>query len=264
MDLRFWYQIRDWLMLAGLLLLSGGLLLGRNQTMVESVRALSLSAFGSVEVRMQGLGRYLRALEENDRLRAENVLLASQVARAREARLENQKLRALLSLDNPSTQEVIAVKILSKDLTQQHNRFVIDAGTDDGVQDGMAVIDEAGVLGRVLQAEASRSTVLPYLNTEFRVAAKIQPLQALGIVRWPGERNDRLLMDHVVKTEPVEKGQVVVTSGMSGVFPEGYPIGVVDSVRGTPGQNNLEIFIRPTTLLSRAEFAFVVVNTEKP
>jgi rod shape-determining protein MreC len=141
---------------------------------------------------------------------------------------------------------------------------VIDAGTDDGVRDGMAVVDEAGVLGRVLQAEASRSTVLPYLNTEFRVAAKIQPLQALGIVRWPGERNDRLIMDHVVKTEPVEKGQVVVTSGMSGVFPEGYPIGVVDSVRGTPGQNNLEIFIRPTTLLSRAEFAFVVVNTEKP
>ena len=259
MDLRFWYQIRDWLMLAGLLLLSGGLLLGRNQMMVQSVRALSLSAFGAVEVRMQGLGRYVRALEENDRLRAENVLLASQVARAREARLENQKLRALLNLESPASGEVVAVKILSKDVTQQHNRFVIDAGTEDGIRAGMAVVDEAGILGRVLQVETSRATVLPYLNTEFRVAAKVQPLQALGIVRWSGERNDRLVMDHVVKTEPVEKGQVVVTSGMSGVFPEGYPIGVVDSVRGTPGQNNLEIFIRPTTLLSRAEFAFVVL-----
>jgi rod shape-determining protein MreC len=128
----------------------------------------------------------------------------------------------------------------------------------------MGVVDERGILGRVVLTSAHYCRVISYLNTDFRVAAKVQPLQAFGIVRWDGDRLDRLLMEHVIRTEPVEKGHLVVTSGYSEAFPEGYPIGEVDSVYAPPGENQLTIYLIPTAPLNRAEHAFVLLHHPEP
>jgi rod shape-determining protein MreC len=102
---------------------------------------------------------------------------------------------------------------------------------------------------------------MPYLNTDFRVPGVILPLRAEGIVRWDGERHDRLLLEHVVKTEPVEVGQQVVTSGHSDVFPPGRAIGTVDSVQVRQGRSELRIYLEPAVPLHEIGHVFVMLRS---
>jgi rod shape-determining protein MreC len=89
-------------------------------------------------------------------------------------------------------------------------------------------------------------------------------LQQDGIVRWDGVDFDRLLMEFVPKTEPVEEGMLVTTSGYSGVFPAGFPIGTVDSVFAAQGRNDYVIYLRPAAPISQASYVYVLLSTPDP
>ncbi|QXD17270.1 rod shape-determining protein MreC [Rhodocaloribacter litoris] len=237
-------------------------MLALNEPVVRGLRAQALQITARVERLFAWAGGFIRALEENDRLRAENIRLSSEVARSREAILENDRLRRLLGLRDTLAFPVRAVRIVSKD--SQRRRLRIDAGAEDGVAEDMAVIDTRGILGRVHLVAPHYAEVMTYLDTDFRVPARIQPIQVDGIIRWEGKHPEQLLMEFVVKTEPVRKGQRVVTSGYSGIFPAGYPIGVVDSVAVRPGRNELLIYVRPYAELDDAAYAFVVLHRPDP
>lgn len=255
-----WDQLKDWVLVAVLVAVSLGVMFAQNQTLVRGLRAGALEATARIEGTFAWVGNYLRALDENQRLRAENITLAAEVARSREARVENTRLQAMMGLRDTTQFNVEPARILSKELSGQQNMFTISAGSRDSVEVNMPVVDERGaVLGRVALVSPSYSRVIPYLNADFRVAGKIQSLDAEGIVRWTGGRRDRLLMENVVQTQPVLPGQRVVTSGSSGYFPPGLAIGYVDSVMTTPGRNSYNVRLAPAGPVSEARFAFVIL-----
>jgi len=264
MDRKLWEQLRDWVLLAVLLLVSVATLLTQNQPLARSLRATLIETTARVESGFSWMGRYMRALEENDELRRENIELSSEVARSREVRLRNRELEALLSLRDSSDARLVPARVVTKDIFQQENFLTLDAGRADGVAEGMPVLHEDGIVGTVVLVSEHYARVLPFLNTDFRVPASIDPLGAEGIVRWDGERLDRLVMDHVVKTEPVETGQRIVTSGHSGVFPPGRGIGTVDSIATRPGRNELRVYLRPSVPLNEIRYAFIVLTTPDP
>jgi len=259
-----WEQIRDWVLLGTLLMTSLLVMYQRNAPMMRALRAETLEVTARVERSVAWMGRYVRALQENSTLRQRNIELSSEVARMREALVQNAHLRSLLALQDTAAYPLKAARILSKDITQQRNLMTLDVGRRDRVRAGMAVINESGILGKVVLVSDHYARVQPYLNTDFRAPATVLPIEAEGIVRWEGERSDRLLLEHIVKTEPVEAGQSVVTSGHSGVFPPGHAIGRVDSVAQRPGRNELRIFLRPAAPLSEADYAFVILRTPDP
>jgi rod shape-determining protein MreC len=264
MTLNLWLRIRDWVLLTGLLVLSTVVMLARNEPLLRGARGLALETTARVEGAFAFVGRYVRALDENTRLREENIRLSSELARAREALLENRRLTGLLALRDSLAYELLPARIISKDLTRQQNYFTLDVGTNHHVKVGMAVVDAAGILGRVVLVTPRYSQVMSYLNTEFFVPAKVQPSQAQGLIRWNGERTDRLQLEHVVKTDSVASGQLVVTSGYSMYFPPGFPIGRIDAVTVRPGKVELQVEVTPLSLLSQAEHAFVVLFTPDP
>lgn len=253
-----WSRIRDWTLLLVFLVLSLMMLVARNDPAVRGLRATALEMTAWVEARLAWAGTYLRATRENAALRREAVELAGELARSREAQLENERLHRLLGFRDSTAYRVRAARIIAKDTRE--NLFTLDVGRRDSVERGMAVIDERGILGKVLLVSDHYARVMPYLNTHFLVPGKVQPMQAEGIVRWMGGRPNVLTMEHVVRTEPVLPGQLVVTSGYSGVFPPGYPIGAVDSVATLAGRNELLIYLTPSAPLDRAEHAFVVLQ----
>jgi rod shape-determining protein MreC len=259
-----WDQLKDWVLVGVLIAASLGVMFAQNQTLVRSMRAGALEATARVESTFAWVGNYLRALDENERLRAESIALAGEVARSREARTQNVRLEAMLGLRDSSRFEVEAARILSKDLGGQQNSFVISAGGQDSIEVDMPVIDERGaVLGRVDLVSSSYSRVMPYLHADFRVPAKVQSLDAEGIVRWTGGRQDRLLMEHVIQTNPVLAGQRIVTSGSSGFFPAGLPVGYVDSVQTSPGRNEYNVQVVPSSTISEARYAFVILSSPR-
>ena len=264
MQFKLWEQIRDWVIVTALLLASLVTMLTLNQPLVRSMRAQAIEVTARVESGFAWMGRYFRALEENDELRRENIRLSSEVARSREVRLRNEELERMLNMRDSSRARLVSARIVAKDLYRQENYITLDVGRADSVQVGMPVLHDEGIVGKVVLVSDHYARVMPFLNTEFRVPAVVQPLRAEGIVRWEGEQLNRLLLEHVVKTEPVEMGHPVVTSGHSGVFPPGRSIGTVDSVSVRPGRNELSIHLTPAVPLYEIKHAFVLLHLPDP
>ena len=255
-----WSRVKDFVLLAVLLVISLIVMLSENGPIFRSARALALEATAPVEGTFSWTGRYSRALEENDALREDNIDLAAEVARLREARSENDRLRQLIAFRDSVDYQMVPARVVGKDITKQDNLLTIDAGLRDSVKVGMAVIDERGIVGKVVLTSADYSLVMPHQNTNFRVPAKIDLLKRDGVVRWDGLAYDRLLMEYVVKTEPVVRGQLVVTSGFSGTFPPGIPVGKVDSVFAAKGRNDLVVYLEPASSVSTVDYVYVLLD----
>jgi len=264
MTSRLWEQVRDWVLLAVLLSLSLYVMFTQNDPLVRAVRAEAMSVTARVEGTFAWAGRYFRALEENSELRQQNIELSSEVVRSREARIQNAHLRRMLNLRDSLGYSLRAARVIAKDITRQHNLLTLDVGSADSVDVGMPVVNEDGIIGKVVLLSTRYARVMPYLNTDFRVPAKVLPIEAEGIVRWEGREPDRLLMEHVIKTEPVQPGQLVVTSGHSGIFPPGRAIGRIDSVARQPGRNELQMYLSPAAPMNEVEHAFVILRRPPP
>ena len=264
MPFRLWERIQDWVLLFGLLAVTVALLITRNEPAVRGLRAGSLELVSRVEAQFAWVGGYLRALDENETLRQQNIEFSSEVARSREAQRENERLRRLLNMADTTRFTLQPARIISMDINQAYNYLTIDIGTADSVAVDMAVVDENGIVGKVILASEHYARVMPYNNPNFRVPATILPIGATGVVRWDPEHRHRLLMEYVSRTERVLRGQLVVTSGFSGVFPPGYSVGYVDSTATQTGQNEMQIFLQPASPIDKAEYVFVVLNQPDP
>ncbi|MFO8232058.1 MAG: rod shape-determining protein MreC [Longimonas sp.] len=263
MDASQWDRLRDWAVFLGLLLVACVVLFTANRPFNQALRTYGMEVTARIEQQFAWVGRYTRALQENEALRARNIELSSEVARSRDARSRNQELEAMLALQTRADTTVadsvlVAARILQKDLTQQQNLLTLDVGQRDGIETGMPVVTPNGIVGTVLMVSPRFCRVLPFLNTDFRVPGTIETVGAEGVVRWEGNALNQLAMEHVVKTEPVEEGQRVSTSSHSSVFPSGWPIGTIDSVDTRPGRNDLTITLRPAVALHTLDHAFVM------
>lgn len=253
---RLWERLRDWVLLGGLLLISFVTLLTANDPMFRGLRARSLEVTSSVEILFAGIGRYFRALDENEELRERNVLLNNEVAQMREALAENRELRSLLSLTDSTGMDLVAARVISKDITRERNLIVLDVGSVHGIEEGMAVIDERGIVGKTLLVTRRFTQVMTYQNTEFYIPARILPGGSDGMIRWDGERFGTLLMELVERTAQVRVGDRVV-AGPSDVFASSTPIGLVDTVLVRSGAPTLDIYVRPFSRIDELTHVFV-------
>lgn len=262
--LKSWERLGDIVIFATMMVISVALLLARNEPMVRGLRAAALELSGGVESTFAVGGRFLNALSENERLRQENINLSGELARARGALLENGRLRAMLGYADSLGSRRVAARIVYKDITRERNTFTIDKGSLDGVATDMAVVEPRGVVGRITLVSPRYSQVMTYQNTDFFLPVRIHPHLGDGILRWSGDRRDLLEVDHVMKTAPVDSGQLVVTSGYSSIFPPGIPIGTVESHESPPGQPSWRIFVRPLASLGDVEHVFVLTQRPDP
>ncbi len=257
-------HIRDGLLLGGLLFVAGFAMLTANRGVVRSMQIGAMEVTSRVEALYARAVQNFNALSENNVLREENIRLSSEIARYRGALLENERLQRLVGYRAEAPYALLPARIVNKDITGQWNHFTLNVGEADSVKNHMAVVNEHGVLGYTALVGKRYSKAISYINTEVYIPAKILPSQAYGIVRWDGVRTDRLHIESVVKTEPVETGQLVVTAGYSGIFPAGLPIGTIDSIAVRPGRYDLNIFVRPAASISTARHVFVVQERPDP
>lgn len=259
-----WDRTRDYVIFGALLLVALGLFVSRNGPALRAARAASLAVTAPVDGMFERVTRFRQSLSENERLRDETAELAAEVARLREASAENAQFRALLGFEDSTDTRRVVARVVAKDITEQANLLTIDAGEEDSVEVGMPVINERGVIGKVILTSPNYAVVMPHQNTQFRVPAVIEELGREGVVRWDGAAFDRLTMEYVVKTEPVEPGMLVTTSPFSGVFPAGIPVGRVDTAYAAAGRNDYVIHLEPAAPISEAGFVYVLLERPDP
>lgn len=252
---------KDQLLTAFLLIIALVLMAGRYQGGINNLRKASITLFSYLEEPLSNIRVYRQALKTNTYLRKQNVLLLDELSRLRATEQENRELRSLLQFTRTSNLSLYPIRIVGKELNQINNSLTIDAGTENDIREGMPLVSSEGLVGKVILTARGYSQVMPYLNTLFKVSAKLQNSNAFGIVSWDGESIYELQLNYVPQTIPVDSGEVVVTSGYSNSYPPDIPIGTVIRVEPQQGKETQNIYIRPFVNLYDIAKGFVVKFT---
>lgn len=204
------------------------------------------------------ISKHFDVLNENARLKEQvNKLLIERYTYA-EIIEENKRLHSLLDF-KPSGYHVVAyAKIIGRSYDKVLNLIKLDKGSSSGIKKDMAVITTNGLIGKIYNVHDNYSEVLLLKDNNFSLAVRIQNSRVEGILSGTGFYY--LLLNFIPPEEKVEKGDIIVSSGLDGLFPSGIPIGVVNSVNN----ENIEFFkfikVIPFQNDIKAEEVFVVTK----
>ncbi|MBD7988177.1 rod shape-determining protein MreC [Luteimonas sp. Sa2BVA3] len=171
-----------------------------------------------------------RLAEENRVLRNELLLAAARQARLQVEAEENARLRGLLGAAERGGHEVQLAPILDVDLDPTRQRLMLNAGTASGVRRGQAVIDAGGLVGQVIEATPTTATVLLLTDPDHAVPVAVARTGVRLIIYGTG-RSDVLELRNVPLSSDVRPGDVLITSGLGGRFPPGFPVGTIATLR---------------------------------
>jgi len=189
----------------------------------------------AVNVSLKGLydswKRYLFLVgmeDENRRLRHGNAVLSEQINHYREGYIEGMRLQKLLNLKDGLTNRVVAARVVDRSRASLFKTILIDKGTADGMRVGFPVLSEQGVVGRIIETAWHASQVLLLVDGNSNIDGLIQRSRAQGILQGAGSAGCNL--KYISRVEEVLPGDVVLSSGLAGVFPKGLLLGVVTKV----------------------------------
>ncbi len=252
-------SLREYFVFSLLILVSLLLLSANDNPQLREVRAYTVGFIGYVQRALSVIPNVFALQRENEILRQLNVNLADEVNRLREARLENLRLREMLGLRESSPYPILAADIIAKSTHMLRNTITLNVGEADGVQSDMPIISEYGLVGKVTATSSRFSVGQLMFNKDFRASAKVERSRVDGIIAWDGGEFVRL--KNVPKKQDVVKGDIVVTSEYSNVFPPRIKIGTVVNVEEKPASLFKDIEIEPSVDFIRLEQAFVVLLT---
>ncbi|GHA91334.1 hypothetical protein GCM10007159_11020 [Modicisalibacter luteus] len=190
-------------------------------------------------------------IEENRHLREQLLKLSHRVQRMASLTAENVRLRELLGAARRSGMPYITAELLSLDSDPFTYQMVIDRGRSDGVYAGQPVMDASGLIGQVTSVSAYTSRVLMLADASHAVPVKINRNGLRFIVQGSG-RYDSLDVLHVPDTADIREGDLLVTSGLAGRFPEGYPVARVVEVVHDPGEPFAQVRAEPVSQPERS------------
>lgn len=238
------------------------------RTGIPLLRVVTFGAFAEVQRgtmttvdRVRGLWTGyvdLRAVEaENEALRQENQKLQIRLQEERAAAQRADSLRQLLELRQRAGLETAAAEIIGAGADPDVRTMTIDKGSIDGLKADQAVISPTGVVGRIILSSRRASNVQLLIDRNAAAAALIERTRAQGIV--VGQGNDTLRMEYVPGTAEVKPGDLVITSGIDGIYPKGFVIGTVEVADRGPGSFHM-ITVKPAVDFSRIEEVLVVLT----
>src|SRR5450432_686411 len=230
-------------------------------------RLLSVVAYPvqiAVASPFQGWNWFRDSVTTRDVLRADKTKLEAElrVAQFRLQRYEaleaeTQRLRALRDNTASVTDRFVIGDVMNVDLDAFRERVLVDKGAGDGIYVGQAVLDSGGVFGQVARVGQLTSEVILVSDAAHAIPVQINRNGLRTIAVGTGETN-RLKLPYLPTSADVIVGDLLVTSGLGGGFPAGYPVGTVAEVKRDPAQSLADVEVKPAAALDRSrELMFV-------
>ncbi len=204
-----------------------------------------------------------RLERENLQLRRENLELKAELQQLASLQAENERLRDLLGSAYKIGNRVLVAELSAMDLDPFRQQVVIDKGSASGVYAGQAVLDARAVMGQVIHVSPLRATVL--LITDAHHALPVQVLRnGLRTIAVGTGRIDRLELPYLPNNADIRPNDLLVTSGLGGKFPPGYPVARVAEVKRLPGKPFARVTATPLAQLDRAREVLLVWEVKPP
>lgn len=200
---------------------------------------------------------------ENRRLREELLLNQARMARLQTLAADNARLRGLLDAAGRGNLDVILAPVLDIDLDPTRQRLVLDAGNRDRVQVGQSVIDNGGLLGQIIGTTPMHANVLLITDPSHAVPVAIAR-NGVRLVAYGEGRSDVLRLSSVPLSSDVKVGDVLVTSGLGGRFPAGFPVGTITRLHPDDSRAFLEGDVRPAAKFDRGREVLVLLSAPGP
>jgi len=253
---------RDYLTLITAVLVSLILMFSNEGRQTEAIRAWTLGSFGVILKKVSVLKELKNIYAENQWLRRRSAELMLENSSLKEAQLENQRLRQLMNFKSESQLDLVAAKVIGKRESGFVNSAILDAGGREQIERNMAAVTAQGLVGKILQVSKNHSILELLLDRNFRVSAMVQRSRVSGIVKWIEGEN--VVLAEVTKRSDVKVDDLVITSGLSFIFPGGLAVGKVIDIEEEKIGMFMAITIKPAVDFTRLEEVFVIRNREFP
>jgi len=198
---------------------------------------------------LSSISGYFSLRAQNEQLIAENTALRNQIC-------------SMDSTEYGSALHYMEAKAIQMTTDELHNYITINRGSNDGVVRGQGVRNPEGVVGIVRTVGRNYSVVLPIINTHTHLSCRFSKNDYVGTLQWDGKDYRFAQLTDVAAHMVVNPGDTIVTSGLSPVFPEGIPVGIVETSILHPGDSYHTIAIRLFTQFKRLKYVELIQNED--
>ncbi len=221
----------------------------------KTARLLTISVFYPLQITFDQMTKAKNIYAENRHLKGEVALLTAQVAQLKDEKIENERLRGLFGFEQRMPLDIIPVSIVARDPSPVLKSVVVNAGKDKGVLTFMPVVGEGGIAGKVVQVMPSLSQVQLIRDPLNRTSILVRRSRAVSIL----ETENGIDFFGLFRThEDVRDGDTIVTSGLGGIYPRGFPVGVVDRIIDERDPLFKKATIKPSLDIDHLEELFIV------
>ena len=198
---------------------------------------------------------------ENRQLKRKVDALGAENSRYRELLTTHERLKDLLQFKEAINRPVLAAQVIGRDPTGWFKSIVIDKGNRAGLRPSMPVVNASGVVGRIVSISPNYAKVLLIIDQNSAVDCLIQRSRDRGIAK--GASTEICKLDYVAKSSDVAVEDLVVTSGLGGVFPKGLPVGRISEISEVSGEFFKDIKLRPAVDFSKLEEVLVILKEQE-
>ena len=201
-------------------------------------------------------------LEDNERLTRESLVLQGRSLQMASLQAQNVRLRALLNSTALLRDDVLVAELIGVSPDPVRHQLVLNKGERDGVFVGQPLIDADGLMGQIVEVSVGTSRALLITDTTHSIPVQVNRNGVRAIAEGTGALGT-LEIHHVAATTDIMQGDVLVSSGLGGRFPVGYPVAVVSKVERDPGQAFARILATPSAALDRSRHVLLVFTTDQ-
>lgn len=196
-------------------------------------------------------------MDENERLRQEQLHMHSRLLRTATMEDEIRRLRALLKSSVEFYERVLVAELVGVELEPFRQQIIINKGMTHEVFNGQPVVDSGGIMGQVIHVSPFSSTVLLITDPAHSIPVLVNRNGLRSVATGLGEDNI-VSLEHIPVNADIEEGDLIVSSGLGGKFPRGYPVGTVLSITRVPGELFSSVLITPSAKLGETREALLL------
>jgi rod shape-determining protein MreC len=222
----------------------------------SKITAMNRQITGYVYDKFDGAREYFSLKELNQQLAEENMEMRNSlelISKRLDSAAVSEELRGSYRYF------FLPSRVIHNSVYRQYNYLTLDKGKNDGVFRNMGVISDQGLVGIILESSAHFSTVLPVINRDFKLSARISSNNYAGILQWEGGSPRHAVLTEIPFHVELAIGDTILSSGFSSIFPEGVKVGVIESFQLETG-NFYDIRVKLFTDFQRLYHVNVIRN----
>ncbi len=207
-----------------------------------------------------GVSRAWHSLQDQSAYETKIAELERELEAARESERENKRLRKLLEFKETQPAKALPARVIGWDISPWRKMIILDRGRKDGIRKDMSVVVAEGLVGRIFEAGLHTSRALLLLDPESRVSALASESRAQGVAM--GNGSEILTLDYLELDSKVSLGETVLTSGATGLFPKGIPVGKIQSMAKAADGLHLAAELKPAVSFKELEEVLCLASSQ--